>query len=127
MSSLESLIIEGTINTPSIIFDTEKHSFQISGKSMPEDAVDFYKPIDEWVLQFADSKISQATFEIRLEYFNTASSKLILGLIKKIGEAAADVSINWYYMEDDEDMEEVGEHLASILGNDVVKIILIED
>ena len=41
MSSLESLIIEGTINTPTIVFDTEKLNFQISGKSMPEDAVDF--------------------------------------------------------------------------------------
>ena len=125
MSNIESLVIEGTINTPSITFDTEKNIFEIAGKSMPEDAVTFFKPVESWVKQFAESSIDEAKFDIRLEYFNTASSKLILGLIKKIAESGASITIDWYYMEDDEDMQEVGEHLASILGEDVVNIILI--
>ena len=94
---------------------------------MPEDSVEFYKPIEEWVDVFGNSPIPKAKFEIRLEYFNTASSKLILGIIKKIGLSSKDILIDWYYMDDDEDMEEIGEHLASILGKDVVNIILLEE
>ena len=127
MSSLDSLIIEQTINTPEIIFDVENGSFKISGKSMPEDAVEFYKPIVEWVKEFAKTPLSKATFNVELEYFNTASSKLILGIIKTIGQSSSDTCINWYYMEDDEDMQDVGEHLSEILGEGIVNVILLDE
>ena len=124
---LESLKIEGTINPPSIYFDTENNIFKISGKSMPEDAVEFYQPIIKWVDEFSSTPIPNAKFEVVLEYFNTASSKLILNIIKKIGESSSDISIDWHYMEDDEDMLDIGEYLSEILGEGVVNIILDED
>lgn len=127
MSLLESLKIEETINTPSIYFDTENNVFKISGKSMPEDAHEFYHPILEWVDKFVESPIANAKFEVTLEYFNTASSKHILSIIKKIGKSSKGISIDWHYMEDDEDMLDVGEHLAEILGEGIVNIILDED
>ena len=123
MANLESLIIEGTINTPRINFDVENSVFEITGKSMPEDSVDFYMPIMDWVDEFAIRPVSKAKFKVKLLYFNTTSSKMILEIIKKIGNAGADVKIDWYYYEDDEDMEEVGEHLQSILGEDCVTLI----
>ena len=81
---LESLKIEGTINTPSIYFDTENNVFKISGKSMPEDAVEFYQPIIKWVDEFSSTPIPNAKFEVVLEYFNTSSSKCILDLFKQL-------------------------------------------
>ena len=127
MGNLESLNIEATINTPKIVFDVVNNIFEISGKSMPEDSVDFYMPIIDWVEEFAVKPVTQATFKVKLIYFNTASSKMILEIIKKIGKSGANVIIEWYFSDDDEDMEEVGEHLQSILGEDRVKMIMIEE
>ena len=69
----------------------------------------------------------QVLKDVKLEYFNTASSKLILSIIKQIGESSKDISINWHYLEDDEDMLDVGEHLSEILGGNIVNIILDEE
>ncbi|HSA04828.1 MAG TPA: DUF1987 domain-containing protein, partial [Tenuifilaceae bacterium] len=55
---------------------------------------------------------------IRLEYFNTASSKCILDVFKKLEvlkKNSNDIVINWYYEEDDEDMLEAGEDYESII------------
>ena len=127
MANLESLKISATINTPEINFDVENSTFEISGKSMPEDSVDFYMPIMDWVEEFAVRPVSEARFKVKLIYFNTASSKMILEIIKKIGKAGANVIIEWYYSDDDEDMEEVGEHLQSILGEGRVELIMTEE
>ena len=56
---------------------------------------------------------------MQLEYFNTSSSKCILDVFKKLenlhNKSVAEVIINWYYEEDDEDMLEAGEDYQSIL------------
>ena len=56
---------------------------------------------------------------MQLEYFNTSSSKCILDVFKKLenlhNKSVAEVVINWYYEEDDEDMLEAGEDYQSIL------------
>jgi hypothetical protein len=57
--------------------------------------------------------------EIKLEYFNTSSSKCILDLFKKlesINNIANQVKVNWYFEEDDEDMAEAGEDYQAIIG-----------
>ena len=55
---------------------------------------------------------------IRLEYFNTSSSKCILDVFKKleaIHKSRNEVEVNWFYEEDDEDMLEAGEDYESII------------
>jgi len=54
----------------------------------------------------------------KLEYFNTASSKMILDIFLKFEEIhkdGHDVMISWYYQEDDEDMEEACDEYADIV------------
>ena len=55
---------------------------------------------------------------IKLEYFNTSSSKCILDVLKKlegIHKSGSEVIINWHFEEDDEDMEEAGEDYQAII------------
>jgi len=55
---------------------------------------------------------------MKLEYFNTSSSKCILDLLKrleKINQAGSKVSVNWYFESEDEDMEEAGEDYQAII------------
>ena len=45
---MHQLYIQGTENTPEVNFSPESGIFNIVGKSIPEDADAFYKPILEW-------------------------------------------------------------------------------
>jgi hypothetical protein len=115
---MESLLIEGSAKTPSIKFDPNTGVIEIKGRSIPENSIEFYKPMVEWLERYAKSPKSQTKVNIQLEYFNTSSSKCILDVFKKLEEihkSNNQVVINWYYEEDDEDMLEAGEDYESII------------
>ena len=46
---METLRIEQTDDSPLVILDQEDNQFEISGKSLPEDVVDFYQPVLDWL------------------------------------------------------------------------------
>jgi len=115
---MEPIIIEGTPKTPSIKFDAREGLFEIKGRSIPENSVEFYKPLNEWLDQYMQVPLDKTVVNIRLEYFNTSSSKCILDVFKRlesIHRSKHDVEINWFYEEDDEDMLEAGEDYDSII------------
>jgi hypothetical protein len=115
---MESLLIEGTTKTPNVQFDAEKAKLEIKGRSIPENSIEFYKPLVDWLEEYAHSPKTLTEVNVHLEYFNTSSSKCILDVFKKleaIHKNKYDVQINWYYEEDDEDMLEAGEDYESII------------
>ena len=115
---MESLLIEGTAKTPNVKFDAEQGFIEIKGRSIPENSIEFYKPLIDWLDDYAKTPKSNTKVNIQLEYFNTSSSKCILDVFKKlevIHKIKNDVTINWYYEEDDEDMLEAGEDYESII------------
>ena len=115
---MEPIVIEGTPKTPTIKFDSKAGIFEIKGRSIPENSVEFYKPLVDWLDVYKNAPLPKTTVSIKLEYFNTSSSKCILEVFKKlegIHKANNEVEINWYYEEDDEDMLEAGEDYESII------------
>ncbi len=109
---MESISIPGTLKTPTIISDSESGIIEIKGRSNPENSSQFYKPLIEWVEQYSTNPLVKTTINIKLEHFNTSSSKCILDIFKKlepIKKANLDIMVNWYYEEDDEEMMEAGE------------------
>lgn len=116
--TMEPIIIEGTPKTPSVKFDASEGIFEIRGRSIPENSVEFYKPLNEWLDNYMQVPLDKTVVNIRLEYFNTSSSKCILDVFKRleaIHKSKHDVEINWFYEEDDEDMLEAGEDYDSII------------
>ena len=116
---METLNIHPTEVTPKIIFDAGNNIFEMSGRSLPEDAMGFYQPVLEWLDKYAESPNSETKFECKLEYFNTASSKIMLNILSKledIKEDASNVTVHWYYHLADPDMEEAGEEYADLLN-----------
>jgi hypothetical protein len=116
---MEMIVIESTPKTPSIKFDSKQGKLEIKGRSIPENSVEFYKPLVESLDQYATSPNSPTQVDIQLEYFNTASSKCILDVLKRletIHRQGNQVIINWYYEEDDEDMREAGEDYQAIVN-----------
>jgi len=116
---MEPLNIEGSPKTPTIKFDPATGSLLIKGRSIPENSIEFYKPLVDSLEAYASSPIGETKVDIQLEYFNTSSSKCILDVFKKleaINAGASSVVINWHYEEDDEDMLEAGEDYQAIIN-----------
>lgn len=115
---MESISIEGTPKTPTVNFDATTGIIEVKGRSIPENSIEFYRPLVEWLEEYSKDPQKLTTVNIQLEYFNTSSSKCILDVFKKlesIKKARNEVVINWYYEEDDEDMLEAGEDYESII------------
>ncbi len=116
---MEELIIEGSPKTPTIKFNPETGYLLVRGRSIPENSIEFYKPLVDALEAYNKSSKSQTKVDIQLEYFNTSSSKCILDVFKKleaINAGSSEVTINWYYEEDDEDMLEAGEDYQAIIS-----------
>ena len=116
---MENFVLEGSAKTPSINFDASSGVLELKGRSIPENSVEFYKPITEWIDNYANSPQTVTTVDVKLEYFNTSSSKCILDLFKQLeglNGKGTEVKVNWYFEEDDEDMEEAGEDYQAIIS-----------
>ena len=115
---MENIKIEGTTKTPTVEFNMETGELTIQGRSIPENSIDFYKPLIDWLDAYALQPANQTTVHMRLEYFNTSSSKCIFDVFKKlesIKKSGKDISVKWHYEEDDEDMLEAGEDYDAII------------
>jgi hypothetical protein len=126
---MEAISIEGTPKTPTIKFDPSSGVLELKGRSIPENSIEFYKPVIDVLDKYASSPKPVTNVNVQLEYFNTSSSKCILDLFKKlesINNNGSAVTINWHYEEDDEDMLEAGEDYQAII-NVPFKMIQIEE
>lgn len=115
---METLIIEKTDDTPNVILDAASNKFEFSGKSLPEDVTVFYQPVLNWIEGYSESPNEATDFVFKLDYFNTASSKIILDILLLLEEMSEDgkkVKVSWHYRADDEDMEEAGEEYADMI------------
>lgn len=118
MNNIE-LNITATEDTPSVQYLNEKSEFRIEGRSLPEDVTSFYKPVFNWLENFAEKQNPPSSFIFKLEYFNTASSKIILDILMKLediqNEGKSNVTIEWHYMNGDDDMQEAGDEYKDLV------------
>lgn len=115
---MADLSITPTAKTPAITFSDNGGILEIKGRSIPENSVEFYKPVMDKLEEYSASPRTQTTVNIQLEYFNTSSSKCLLDIFKKlehIHKKGNPVLINWLFEEDDEDMQEAGEDYQAII------------
>jgi hypothetical protein len=103
-------IISPTKNTPKIILDP-KGTIKLTGKLIPENAEDFFKPIEEWINEYFKNPAEITSVEICIEYINSTGTTYLLDIIHKITHIHLQKNtkkfiINWYYKDDDDDMLE---------------------
>ena len=118
MNDMDILSINATATTPLVLFDPIIGTMHIEGRSIPENADEFWLPILNWFESYIISPCEATTFSISLEYFNITSSKRILFLLYKLNELAekgCDVKVEWNYRVEDEDMFEVGQDYACMV------------
>jgi len=112
----EKYTSEPTKSTPWIILEPGK--IFIMGRSIPENPGEFYRPVHEWVSQYANNNEIKSKIELGFEYINTSSTKWIFTILRELSEMkeiSDNAKITWYYEQGDEDMCELGFILRSLV------------
>lgn len=113
----DTLYIKGTDDTPEVLIDPVKGIIKFIGRSLPEDPKGFYAPVKDHLNRYVLNPPKGSRVVFKFEYFNTASSKIIMELIdtsKQIADKDDSTIIEWHYLEDDDDMREAGEDFEEI-------------
>lgn len=124
---MEPLHIKGTDDSPEVFLDREQQKFKINGKSLPEDVSAFFEPVLQWFEKYSEDPLPATRVSIRMTYFNTASSKLLLDIfmiLEEMKEKGNQVEIDWYYPSYDEEMKEAGVEYSEMLD---LKFNIIEE
>ena len=113
---MEPIVYDKTLKKPAINFDHASGLIKIEGRSVPEDSIKFYGPLVNWIAEYKTNPQKVTEVHIRLDYFNTSSSKCLTDIFKEIEEiykAGNEVILHWYYC--DEYILEAGEDYQSFL------------
>ncbi|AHB41351.1 TPA: DUF1987 domain-containing protein [Patescibacteria group bacterium] len=114
---MEKIRIEEGERTPLIDFNFQTGVFVIKGRSLPEDPKKFYDPILEDLKNYLENPAKNTVFEMKLDYFNTASAKELLEIFDLLPKENS--QINWYYYEDDNDMLDAGVDYSEMTKNKI--------
>lgn len=115
---MKKLIIDTTRNTPQIIFDKKAGNFEISGRSLPEEVTSFFSPVLEWLDEYVANPNEKTVFKFKLEYVNSSTRRVmheILTVLERIKAQGKEIIIEWYYLDDDIEMREVGSDYSDII------------
>jgi hypothetical protein len=106
---MELIKLDQTRDTPGIIFDFNQNKYEIFGKSMPENAFDFYKPLYEWMVNFSKNHENKGIqLDVNLDYLNSSSIKLVFIIFNQLNDyyknttSKESTCINWGFKSDDD-------------------------
>jgi len=82
-----------------------------------ENVIGFYRPVLKWLDEYSDAVLTknidfnknQLVVNLKMTYFNSASSKFILDILlefMKYHSRGNEVIINWYYEDGDDEIQE---------------------
>lgn len=111
---MKELVIKGEADLPYVVFNTRNEQFQMGGSSIPENVMDVFDPIIEWLDGYAEEPNPQTRVEFFFDYLNTASSKMMMRIVEKLNlivERGNDIHVDWCYLADDYDMRDLGTEL----------------
>jgi hypothetical protein len=114
---MDPLIIKMTDSTPAVYLDKSTGKFEISGRTLPEEAFAFYKPVLDWISTYIDEPNKSTTFIFKMDYINSASIRAlndILNILERLFLQGHEVNILWKYNFDDSELKDTGEEFSEI-------------
>lgn len=121
---MKQLIIPKTDFAPRINFDSTNKTFEVTGVSRPENAMQFFEPALNWLEAYIDELSKGSNVEgtyiltFRLTYFNSASARFIFRILeyfKRLQLLGCQIQIDWYYDKGDDIIIEDGEDLSKAI------------
>lgn len=122
---MNSLFIKGTSKTPEIEFTPG--NIKISGRSIPEDSLSFYQPVIKWIEEYITLPELSTKVSISIEYINSGSNRFLYNIIKLVEDCYSkgnDVSISWYYEEDDDTIKNLGQDFKALFKVPINLIVI---
>lgn len=113
---MNNIYIEATTNTPRLDFQFDKGIFELKGNSFPEYAQEFFKENLQVFEKYSKNPLAKTVFNFKLIYINTGTNppiEKIFNLLDDIANMGKEVEINWFYEEEDDDMEELGRYFQN--------------
>jgi len=105
---------EKTTSTPYLLIDEKKNYLKLEGRSFHENITDFFKEVFDWLDVYLTTDFGSFTFDLEMDYFNSATSKLLHNMLMKMDKYTTDknkVIVNWITTEDNDIIIECGEDL----------------
>ena len=104
---MEKLFVEATDYLPLVDFSPEGN-LKLEGNSIPEDATKIYDPLIKFIDELCTDSV---VFDINLYYFNTATSKKLMEMLRHLdaNNKINHIQVNWHFEEGDEDSVETAE------------------
>jgi hypothetical protein len=111
---MQPVTVKPTNYTPKVEF-LPSGCLSLKGRSLMLDARIFYDPLMEWIKQ---AGMDTVHFTIELDYFNTASAKKILEMLKMVDDdnKIQEFIVYWGFETDDEDILIKGQILENRLN-----------
>ncbi len=113
---MEEIYIEDTLLSPKIILNKQENFFFIYGKSIIENAEEFYYPVHNWFKEYYKNPNKKTEIIFFLEYFNSATSLQIGNLIElfMLNKNISNHRIDWLFESNDELTKDVGKEFQYI-------------
>jgi hypothetical protein len=120
---LKFLRIESSKFTPGIVLDPIHFIFEFYGFSLPENAIEFYSPVIEWLHDLRKEITAKSILPneinviFKLVYYNSASLRQLIEIfhtLSDINQLNISVKIAWQYDSEDPQMAEAGKELGDI-------------
>ncbi|MFQ5335490.1 MAG: DUF1987 domain-containing protein [Flavobacteriales bacterium] len=117
---MEKLHFKGSIKTPDIVLDSAKGIISIKGRSLHENATDFFAPLEKWINEYCLHPAAKTTVTFALDYFNSSSFRAFRKIIQVLdiiaGDPDKELQVNWFYEVGDVNARESGELLSEQLS-----------
>jgi len=115
---MEPLLLKKTEDTPEIFFNPENDNFFISERSLPENAIEFYQPVFNWLNDYFVSPNTTTIFDFKLEYYNTSTAKQLAKLLMLLEKHSVNhkITVRWHYDKEDADMKDSGARYAKLIN-----------
>lgn len=116
---MDDLVIKGekkTYFTPDVNFSASTGICEILGESYQEETFEFFNRLIAWIDEFIMKVKKPITMNFKLTYFNTSSARAIqemIILLKKYQEQGGQVTINWYYQDEEDSTYEEAEDMQT--------------
>lgn len=109
---IKPIILSKQENSPEIILDKGNNIFKITGRSIVENAHQFFAPIIDWFKEYFKNPNPTTELYIKLDYLNSSTSLFIMKILIIFEENDKNIlKIIWAYDAEDELLKERGEEL----------------
>jgi len=119
---------KSTQSTPYVLIDEKNHRMQLEGMSFHENTIEFFQDIIQWLDDYITSDFDTFTFDCKMKYFNSSTTKILFDMLELMDEHASDnkkIIVNWHVNKDDDLLIELFEDIEDDYENlTISKVIL---